>query len=121
MRKRRQYNQYNQRNHYSRRDNNVLYDSPVISGAEPGCPLLPTCGTLGADYCLSGQLCQDFWKGPFCVCPPGQIVSLSLDGTLGKCNDFSARAQVSLSSKAMVLILLCIVLLISKLYIHNIQ
>lgn len=115
MRKRRQ---YNQQNHYYRRNNNqdpVLYDTPLIKGAEPGCPILPTCATLSTDYCLSGQLCLDFWKGPFCVCPAGQIVSLAADGTLGKCNDYSARAQVSLSSKAMVLILLCIVLLISKL------
>lgn len=110
MRKRRQ---HNQQNHYYRSDP-ILYDTPIINNAEPGCPILPTCALLGADYCLSGQLCQDFWKGPFCVCPEDQIVSLAPDGTLGKCNDYSARAQVSLSSKAMFLILLCIILLISK-------
>lgn len=91
-----------------------FFDLAYVKGVTPGCSQLPTCASLPTDYCPLGQVCIDFWKGPFCVCGTGQHVALSFDGTLGRCNENAAVASLGISSTAVIMILTCLMLLICK-------
>ena len=57
-------------------DGLITLESDSNAKVRRGCSSLTKCENLGS-YCPSGQVCQDFWKGPFCVCPRGDHASLS--------------------------------------------
>lgn len=86
-----------------------------VKGISQGCSQLPTCTSLPTDYCPLGQVCMDFWKGPFCVCGIGQHVALTPEGTLLRCNENAAVASLTISSAALIMILTFLMLLICKL------
>lgn len=93
-------------------DGLITLESDSNAKVRRGCSSLTKCENLGS-YCPSGQVCQDFWKGPFCVCPRGDHASLSpIDGTLARCNQHEAVASLGLSHSAVVLIILSLALLI---------
>lgn len=88
-------------------------ESPVRK-VQSGCHQLATCQSLGSSYCPLGQICQDFWKGPFCVCPVGNHASLGPDGTLSRCNQHEAIASIGISRSAVALIILSLLALFRK-------
>lgn len=94
-----------------------FFSLQTSKGVQAGCSQLPTCAKLPTDYCSLGQVCADFWKGPFCVCAPGQHVALSADGTLGRCNENAAVASLGISNTALFLIMACLVLLICEFFV----
>ncbi|CAD5206401.1 unnamed protein product [Bursaphelenchus okinawaensis] len=81
-------------------------------GIKDGCPYLATCAGIGSGMCPAGQVCVDHWKGPICTCPDGAIASLKGDGTLSYCNEVAAVSSLSITSPALIFILVCLLMLI---------
>lgn len=93
-----------------RQDEQVFINVSESNGIRAGCHKVAQC-PIG---CPSGQVCMDLWKGPFCTCPDGSLVTLKEDGTIGKCNEVAAVSSLGLSQSALILILICLLLLIGK-------
>uniref|UniRef100_A0A914VF49 Neural-cadherin n=1 Tax=Plectus sambesii TaxID=2011161 RepID=A0A914VF49_9BILA len=80
-------------------------------GVVAGCSLRQTCAQVS---CPGGYVCRDFWKGPLCTCPPDATANIGEDGTLIGCGATLAVSSLGISSKAVVLILICLLVLIKK-------
>jgi hypothetical protein len=91
-----------------RQEERVFINITESHGIKPGCSKLASC-PIG---CPGGQVCLNLWKGPFCTCPEGSLVTLSTDGTIARCNEVAAVSSLGLSQSALILILICLLLLI---------
>ena len=119
----------NEVNHLQRRQTRTRREAALFTPEaesttakiQRGCRQLATCQTQGVSYCPFGQVCQDFWKGPFCVCPEGNHASLASDGTLARCNQQEAIASLSISRSAVALIIISLLLLLCKILVHLLQ
>ncbi|CDW56179.1 Cadherin C and Laminin G 2 and Cadherin domain co ntaining protein [Trichuris trichiura] len=78
---------------------------------KPGCDALLTCDSLPG-YCSSPLVCVNFWKGPFCTCPP-DTSHYYQDGQL-RCSRPLAAKYVGITSGAVAAILITLLALIGK-------
>uniref|UniRef100_A0A0N4ZYG1 Cadherin domain-containing protein n=1 Tax=Parastrongyloides trichosuri TaxID=131310 RepID=A0A0N4ZYG1_PARTI len=80
-------------------------------GIKQGCEQRIACANLDLNFCPAGQICVDFWKGPFCTCSSNQKAQLNDDGTILACGTVMAYSSLGISVSAIVLILVSIALL----------
>uniref|UniRef100_A0A0K0E875 Cadherin n=2 Tax=Strongyloides stercoralis TaxID=6248 RepID=A0A0K0E875_STRER len=80
-------------------------------GVKQGCEQRISCANLDINFCPTGQICVDFWKGPFCTCNHNQKAQLNEDGTILACGTVMAYSSLGISVSAIVLILVSISLL----------
>uniref|UniRef100_A0AC35TLX9 Cadherin-89D n=1 Tax=Rhabditophanes sp. KR3021 TaxID=114890 RepID=A0AC35TLX9_9BILA len=94
-------------------DSNPLIHISSSKGVKKGCSQRPSCGSLQNkdSFCPSGQLCVDFWKGPFCTCSITQKPQLNEDGTISACGTVMPYSSLGISVSAIVLILVSISLI----------
>jgi hypothetical protein len=78
--------------------------------------LVRTCATTTIK-CDEGQVCRDFWKGPFCTCPEGQSASLNNNGLLIGCGAALAVRTLGITNWAVTAIIVCLFLLLRTFHI----
>uniref|UniRef100_A0A0N5C4L2 Cadherin domain-containing protein n=1 Tax=Strongyloides papillosus TaxID=174720 RepID=A0A0N5C4L2_STREA len=91
--------------------NNPLIHIGNSKGVKQGCEQRISCANLDVSFCPAGQVCVDFWKGPFCTCSTNQKAQLNEDGTILACGTVMAYSSLGISVSAIVLILVSISLL----------